>query len=204
MNAVSGIPKIKQPKKRSRWAAIGIGLVLSVGLIYLGFNVFEGVITRADDESPRDVVVNAVTDTTATVSWSTGVAVTGGIVQYGTSATSLTSFAPADTEKNTEHTVTLSLLSPSTTYYFVITYGENKVFDNGGVPWVLSTKAEGSVEEAGADEGQTSPASTAPTATPGVEPASSCTETECDAIKAKLGNGCQTRDYILCIRKDSQ
>lgn len=197
----NAIPSIKQPKKRSRLAAVGIGLILSFGLIYLGFNVFEGVITRADDEAPRDVIISTVTETTATVSWTTGTAVTGGVLQYGTSATSLTSFAPADTEKSTDHTVTLNLLSPATTYYFVITYGENKVFDNGGVPWVLSTKAEGSDAALQEEVSPTPIAGAGPTATPGVEPASRCEETDCDAIKAKLGNGCETRDYILCIRK---
>lgn len=197
----NSIPSIKQPKKRSRFAAIGIGLVLSFGLIFLGFNVFEGVITRADDEAPRDVIISTVTESTATVSWTTGTAVTGGVLQYGTSATSLTSFAPADTEKSTDHSVTLNLLSPATTYYFVITYGENKVFDNGGVPWVLSTKAEGSDTALEEVVSPTPAVASEVTATPGVEPASRCEETDCDAIKAKLGNGCETRDYILCIRK---
>ncbi len=199
----SSLPGFKKSNSRSRWAAIGIGLFLSFGLIFLGFNVFQGVITRADDEAPRDVIISKITDTTATVSWTTGVAVTGGVVQYGTSASSLTSFAPADTEKNTEHTITLNLLSPATTYYFVITYGENKKYDNGGAPWIFSTKVEGSSE---VDESTDTVESGSglPSSTPGVEPASRCEETDCDAIKEKLGKGCETRDYILCIRKKAQ
>lgn len=206
MSPIAGVPNTKRPKKRNRLAAWGVGLLLSLGLIYLGFSIFEGVITRADDESPRDVVVNSVTPTTATISWSTGVASAGGVVQYGTSVTSLSSFAPADAASSNDHSVTLSLLSPATTYYFIISYGENKVFDNGGVPWVLSTKPEGS--SGGAQESELSPSPTPlvalPSTTPGVEPASVCAEKTCEAIKAKLGSGCQTRDYILCLRTKSQ
>jgi cytoskeletal protein RodZ len=188
--------------KLSRPLAIVIGIFLSVGMMFLGFNVFQGVFTRATDERPEDVVITDVTSSTAKISWTTGIEATGGLVQYGTSPTSLTSFAPADTAKSKDHSVILTLLQPGTTYYFEISYGENNKFDNGGVPWMITTKAEGSDSSANGDEtSSVKPAlSAVPTDKPAV--ALSCDVTECAEIKRKLGKGCSTQDYILCIRKN--
>jgi hypothetical protein len=185
----------------SRPLAIVIGIFLSVGMMFLGFNIFQGVFTRATDERPDDVVITEVTSSTAKISWTTGIEATGGLVQYGTSPTSLTSFAPADTAKTKDHSVMLTLLQPGTTYYFEISYGENNKFDNGGVPWMITTKAEGADSAAASDEA--APVKTAITAIPTDKPAvvAGCTVTECAEIKSKLGKGCSTQDYILCIRK---
>lgn len=187
--------------------AIFIGLLLFVLMVFFTFRIFG---TRAADFEPRDVVVSNIEKNSAKISWATGVE-TQGIIEYGTSPTALNFFAPEPTkEKN--HSVDLTLLSPSTTYYFIIRIGEKK-YDNGGVPWSFTTK--------GVEKSQpiipspTTPSSSQkPTPTPiqrliinnyYQEPTPTikfeCNETDCEKIKEKLGKGCSTKDYFMCIKK---
>jgi len=184
-------------------SAIVIGIVLFIILLFLSFRIFG---TRAADFEPRDVVVSNIEKNSVTISWSTGVE-TQAIIEYGTSPTALNFFAPEATkEKN--HTLDITLLSPSTTYYFVIRIGDKK-YDNGGVPWSFTTK--------GVEKSQPSiPSPTKiniqnqPTPTPiqklkieerAPTQALSCNETNCEKIKEKLGKGCTTQDYFVCLKK---
>jgi len=193
---------IKLPKI----AAIGIGTVLAILLIYIGFQLFSNVFTRASDMEPRDVVVSDIGQNSVKVSWSTGIE-TQGVIEYGTTPTALNFFAP-ESARTKSHQQDLTLLSPNTTYYFQIRIGEKK-YDNGGVPWTFTTRLT-------SDAGEASPAPTQPvipttsanqpTPVQSVEvPATSetqgCNETTCAAIKAKLGQGCTTKDYMDCIVK---
>ncbi len=173
--------------------SIGIGVVISVLLIIMGFRIVQNLLTRAEDIAPRDVVTAEITQNSAKIAWSTGEE-TQGVVKYGTSPTALNFFAP-ETQKTKTHSVDLTLLSPNTTYYFQIRIGE-KDYDNGGVPWTLATK---NIER--------------PQVVPTVPPlptqvqvvpdanAASCDETDCEKIKEKLGQGCSARDYVLCLNK---
>ncbi len=188
--------------------AIVIGLIVFFLLVYFGFRILG---SRAADMEPREVLITEITQNSAVISWTTGIE-TQGVIEYGTSATALNFFAP-ETQSSKNHEVTLTLLSPSTTYYFQIRVGDKK-YDNGGVPWTFTTKGA-SVSNPITTSTPTGVALTsAPTQTPtpiqvldvGKSGNKSptlppCDETECEKIKLKLGKGCTTQDYFRCIRK---
>ncbi len=182
--------------KLTKISAIIIGIVIFVGLVFLYFSVFG---TRAADFEPRDVVVSNIEKNSVRTSWATGID-TQGVVEYGTTPTALNFFAPEATKGKT-HTLDLTLLSPNTTYYFDIRVGDKR-YDNGGVPWTFTTK--------GAESAVVTPTTvpTQPVSQPtpfqklqipdGTE---NCNETDCEKIKGKLGKGCSTQDYFLCLKK---
>lgn len=183
-------------------AAVFLGIVIFIILVFLFFRVFG---TRAADFEPRDVVVSNIEKNSVKISWATGVE-TQGIVEYGTSPTSLNFFAPEPSrEKN--HSIDLTLLSPSTTYYFAIRIGDKR-YDNGGVPWTFTTKGtEKSVVSSPSPTITNSSNTLESTPTPIQrlridEPTiTKCEETDCAKIKEKLGKGCNTQDYFLCLKK---
>ena len=202
---------------------MAVGGIVSVVLAYLVFGMIQGRFIRANDEQPQDVQITNVTGTTATITWKTPIEADGGVIQYGVSPAALGSFAPIEGEKSTSHVVDLSLLTPATTYYFQIVYGENKIFDNGGAPWTFVTKGDGEADAVetginlqsivtptpivvitaspvGADAvaPSTSPSTTTTTTT---TTSATCDYTDCDQIKSKLGKGCSTQEYMRCIKK---
>lgn len=194
-------------KKSSKITAVAVGFIISVGVVYLGFTLVQGYFTRATDERPEDVQISTITETSAKVTWTTANSSDGGVIQYGVSPTGLTSYAPAEGGRTTNHSVDLTLLAPATTYYFEIFYGEGRKYDNAGVPWTFVTKARSATIEA-SGSAQTVPvvqpvASPTTVAAPTSPPAQTCTETDCDAIKAKLGRGCSTQEYIRCIKREA-
>ena len=180
-------------------ASIGIGVVIAVLLIFMGFKLFSGVFTRAADYEPRDMVVANIEKNSVKLSWATGIE-SQGVIEYGTSPTALNFFAPEPAKTKT-HTQDLTLLSPSTTYYFQLRIGDNK-YDNGGVPWTFTTKG---TEKSVISTPVPTSAVVKPTPVQRLEipvtPAAVCNETDCTKIKAKFGKGCDTADYWKCIRK---
>lgn len=188
----------------TRIASIVIGLVLGVLLIVGGFRLFQNTFSRAGDEAPRDVIVSEISQNGAKVVWSTGQE-NQGVVEYGTSPTALNFFAP-EGQKTLSHSVDLTLLSPATTYYFQIRIADQK-YDNGGVPWTFTTKGTDTTQVPTATPTSATqptpiqslevPAPDVPTAAP-TTAALTCDETDCEKIKAKLGKGCNTSDYIKC------
>jgi len=116
---------------------IAIGTVAGIVVVIGGFSLIQNVFTKAADAAPRDLIISNITTNTAKIAWTTDQE-TQGVVEYGSSPTSLNLFAP-ETQKQRNHTVDLTLLSPATSYYFQIRIGETKN-DNGGVPWTFSTK----------------------------------------------------------------
>jgi hypothetical protein len=132
------------------------------------------------------------------ISWATGVD-TQAVIEYGTSPTALNFFAP-EAQKGKNHSVDLTLLSPSSTYYFQVRIGDQK-YDNGGVPWTFTTKGT----EASQIVPSPTPTSSANQPTPIQQlriddNTSGCNETDCAKIKEKLGKGCSTQDYFKCLR----
>ncbi len=201
--------------KSKKITAIIIGGILSIGLLVFGFQLISGVFTRASDIEPRDVVISDITKNTAKISWSTGIE-TQGVVEYGTTPTALNFFAP-ETSRTKSHQVELTLLSPSTTYYFQIRIGDKK-YDNGGVPWTFTTKStEETVlptptREASALTNQSPTPTEALRKNPRLSgstelevektsPTQGCNETDCQKIKELLGKGCTSQDYIKCLLK---
>lgn len=176
-------------KFTTKFLYIGFGVVIGILLIIMGFRTVQNLFTRAEDIAPRDVVTGEITQNSAKIVWTTGEE-SQGVVKYGTSPTALNFFAP-ETQKTRNHSADLTLLSPGTTYYFQIRIGE-KDYDNGGVPWTLATK---NIEK------QTVVPTAPPLPTQAQAAPSSCNETNCDKIKGKLGQGCSTRDYVLCLKK---
>ncbi len=195
---------------------MAIGGIVSVVLAYLVFGMVQGRLTRANDEVPQQVQITNVTGTTATISWKTPIEADGGVIQYGVSPASLGSFAPIEGEKSLNHTVDLSLLTPATTYYFQIVYGEDRVYDNGGAPWTFVTKGDDALDTSGINLQNSAVASPTPaqaivipTSAPAA-PASTtdtsattsgCNYSDCETIKSKLGQGCSTQEYMQCLRK---
>lgn len=178
--------------------AVIIGFILFALLVFAGFRIFG---TRAADYEPSDVVVSNIEKNSVKLSWATGVE-TQAVIEYGTSPTALNFFAPEAT-KEKSHTLDLTLLSPSTTYYFDIRVGDKK-YDNGGVPWTFTTKSTESSILPSPTPTKVTGQTTSPTPIQRLridDGASGCTETTCDAIKAKLGKGCSTQDYFLCLKK---
>lgn len=136
------IDKTNLPKILS----IIIGSLLAIVVLFIGFKVVSGLFTKAADAAPREVLITGITQNSAKLGWSTDQE-TQGVVEYGTSPTSLNFFAP-EAAKGQKHTVDLSLLSPNTTYYFQVRIGDQK-YDNGGVPWTFTTKAKGDAATTG-------------------------------------------------------
>lgn len=199
--------------KTMRLAAIFTGIIIFIGLLFLTFRLIG---TRAADFEPRDVVVSNIEKNSVKISWATGVD-SQGVVEYGTTPTALNFFAP-EAAKTKTHSLDLTLLSPSTTYYFDVRVGDKK-YDNGGVPWTFTTKSTEGSAVGSPTSAPTSPAATlaptkAPTGTGGTstsptpiqtleipDGSAGCTETDCVKIKEKLGKGCSTQDYFKCVRK---
>jgi hypothetical protein len=209
--------------KKIRYISIGVGIIISILLIIFGFGFIRSTFTRAEDIAPRDVVVGNITNTTVKVNWTTGKE-NQGVIEYGTSPTALNFYAP-ETKSTDTHAVDLTLLSPNTTYYFQVRIGDKK-YDNAGVPWTFTTKGNDKTTGSDVSENtkitptsstvpQTQSVASSPTPTPisSVEvPASapttapnavtnSCTETDCQKIKDKIGKGCEASDYVKCIMK---
>ncbi len=187
--------------KFTKIAAIVVGIILFIVIVIVAFQLTGA---KAADFEPRDVVVANIAKNSVTLSWSTGTD-TQGVVEYGTTPTSLNFFAP-EPSKTSTHSLDLTLLSPSTTYYFDISIA-NKKYDNGGVPWTFTTKsAQESVVSSptATPSGSTGTSGLSPTPVQTLQIPSgneNCNVTDCNAIKAKLGKGCSTQDYLLCVKK---
>ena len=203
--------------RATKLTSIGLGVIIAILLIVIGFKMFQSVFTRASDSEPRDVVISNILQNTAKIGWATGVD-TQGVIEYGTSPTALNFYAP-EIQAAKIHSLELTLLSPNTTYYFNVRIGDKK-YDNGGVPWTFTTKStEKSVNPTAATTSSI-PKSGKPTPTPYQEltipdkgssslpiptVVANCSDTDCQKICQKLGKGCSTSDFIKnkCVGKVS-
>lgn len=94
----------------------------------------------ADSESqPKNIRVSNITDTSATVSWTTDKETSNYLV-WGTSSGSITKIVDEDAQngKYFNHTVTVSGLSPKTTYFYKIN-SDGVIYDNSNAPWQFTT-----------------------------------------------------------------
>lgn len=182
-------------------ASMVIGFVIALILVFMAFRFIQNTFIRAEDYTPRDVVVSDISQNSVKISWVTG-RESQGVVEYGTTPTALNFFAP-ETQKSINHSVDLTLLSPNTTYYFQIRIGDKK-YDNGGVPWSFTTKEPETNQANTPKLSPTNPLIPSPTNTPTtpVSNNSTCDETDCQKIKDKIGKGCTARDYTQCLLKN--
>lgn len=204
-------------KNTLKIVAIIAGIAISIPLIAFAFLMLSGVITRAGGKTPTDVEVLRVQSTSATVSWLTSDD-TEGTILYGTTPSQLRLVYPEIGSKSS-HRVTLTLLKPSTTYYFAIRIGDD-IYDNDGVPWKFTTTAAGEqgskVPSPGVTEiiispqrvtpGSSGSAQISPTGpdmgpTAIVQPSSCPITDNCDDIQKRLGKGCTSADYVKCLKK---
>lgn len=183
--------------KGKKIAAVAIGVVLSIVLVGGGYIALQNVASRADDVVPRDVIISQIGQNDAQVGWTTGQE-TQGVIEYGTSPAALSFFAPESAETLT-HTVDLTLLSPSTTYYFQIRIADT-VHDNGGVPWTFTTKSVASDTNPSAESSTGEGSTTSESSSSNFVTSPTCNETDCEAIRDAFFSGCDTQDYIRCLK----
>lgn len=193
---------VRKPNKL-RIMAISIGLLVALPLgSFLFFNS-ESYFARASDELPRDVIVNDITKSSATIVWTTDKE-TQAVVEYGLNPEELTIYNPELTPKK-DHAVELTLLTPSTTYYFQIRIGST-VYDNAGIPWTFTTHSISGEDVRDRVKGVSTQITPRITKKPGNDSSSSaslstskCEVSDCNEIKSLLGLGCGARDYIQCL-----
>ena len=185
--------------KKSKVLALVIGSVLGLGLIAGGF-LFMQTFSRASSDTPEEVVTSEITATSAKVSWKTGNETVGTLISYGTSVDLATPLVqPSDPTLSKDHSAVITGLTPSTTYYFVL--GAEKEFNNAGVPWSFTTKSENeTTTELIATPTPSVSVAAEPTEAPIGDRINTCKETNCEAIKAKLGTECSTQEYMKCIK----
>ncbi|MFA6005864.1 MAG: fibronectin type III domain-containing protein [Patescibacteria group bacterium] len=147
---MAALPALKEKQVRIITIVLGSITALLVGVI--GFQLVAGALVRAEDLSPKNLAITEITTSSSRVKWATD-RETQSVIEYGTTPTQLTFFAPEATSSK-EHSIELNLLNAGSTYYFQLRTGDKK-FDNGGVPWTFTTASQNSAQGANPD---TSPA----------------------------------------------
>lgn len=190
--------KVKQVKM----ATYILGAVASLLIGILGFRFLgEYLTSRASNSAPLNLSITEITQNSAVVKWETDQE-TQVVIEYGTSPTSLTFFAPEAT-RTKSHRLELNLLAEATTYYFQIKSGD-QLFDNGGVPWTFTTlkqtEPEASPTQTEDTTAEPSPTvSLSPTAeaepSPSINPTTVTKDTKCDLETYKTHYYTDTPEY---------
>lgn len=108
----------------------GVFLINSQQVFKIGANV---------DAIPKNVRVSNITDTSATVTWTTDIESTG-FVKWGKSESSLSKVALEEgDEKSIVHSVNILGIEPKTKIYFKINSNSTD-HDNQGAAWTIETK----------------------------------------------------------------
>lgn len=193
---------VEKPNKL-RVIAISIGLLIALPLGSFFFFNGQNYFARASDELPRDVIVSDITKSTASIVWTTDKD-TQAVIEYGLSPDELSLFSPELSAKK-DHSADLTLLTPSTTYYFQMRVG-GVVYDNAGVPWTFTTHTITGEDARDRVKGVNTQVTPRITKDPDKDSSdsadlstSNCKATSCEEIKALFGRGCSSRDYIQCI-----
>jgi hypothetical protein len=120
-----------------------------IGIFILFIGVFAGVfllkntqifkIGASATDEPKNITVSNLSDSSATISWTTGGA-TIDFLNWGKTQGNLNGVENENetSQKFFTHSITLAGLAPDTTYYYKInSNGTN--FDNNGIPWQFAT-----------------------------------------------------------------
>ena len=183
-------------KKHNIKRIVAIGLVVLVGVPMLFFGMLAGqnIFAREEDQIPRDVAVTAISKSSATIKWVTDQKIQG-VIEYGISPNVLNFYAP-EPATTKDHAVELTLLTPSTPYYFIIRVGD-KIHDNAGMPWTFTTKSITGEDVSDQVRGITTRISDAEKKQKSINTKSAvCTAKTCAEIQLQLGKGCAMTDYI--------
>lgn len=124
-----------------------IGLIVFM-LLVLGGVIFLGrgastYLAKASSCQAQKVSATNVSENSAVITWQSE-DISQGRVEYGTNASNLTFSAPEATSGK-DHNVRLTLLTPNTVYYYLVTIGTNKCDSSGQVcttscvPWSFTT-----------------------------------------------------------------
>jgi hypothetical protein len=119
-----------------------------LGILLLLGGVFAGVILLRNNQvfkigaspeiAPKDVRIGSLSDSSATISWTTDEQ-TVDFVSYGATKNIGTVVKEtADDQRFNNHSITITGLNPKSEYFFKIS-SNGTTFDNNGVPWQFST-----------------------------------------------------------------
>ncbi len=117
-------------------------LLVLGGVIVLGKGA-SSYLAKASSCQAQKVSATNVSENSAVITWQSE-DISQGRVEYGTNASNLTFSAPEATSGK-DHNVRLTLLTPNTVYYYLVTIGTNKCDSSGQVctascvPWSFTT-----------------------------------------------------------------
>lgn len=130
-------------KKNTIPTILGVIILLAgtfLGVFYLSMTqVFR--IGASPQTQPKDVRVSNISDTSASISWTTDGSTTDFLI-WGGSQSSISNVLTEDTsnQKYFIHSITITGLKENTSYYFKIN-SEGSSYDNNGLPWQFTTGA---------------------------------------------------------------
>lgn len=123
-----------------------LSIVILTATILMGKNA-QSMFSRASSCAVQNVSAVQVSANSAVINWES-TDVTQGMVLYGTNSTDLNFSAP-EGSANKSHNLPLTLLTPNTVYYYLISVGNTKCDSSGQscndattcVPWSFTTAA---------------------------------------------------------------
>lgn len=167
-------------------------IILLVATIFLGRGA-QNIFSRASSCDAQNVSAAQVSANSAVITWESN-DVSTGRVEYGTNSTNLNLQTPEGSSGKT-HNVPLTLLTPNTVYYYLITVGSTKCDSSGQsckdeacVPWSFTTVAITPQQQIVAPILSPTPAS--PSATPVASVSAAPTvalSLFCQQVKANIG-----------------
>ncbi len=126
------------------FALVFLVVIVLVAVLFLGKGS-QNIFSRASSCGITRVSSVQVSANSAVISWES-TDVSQGLIQYGTTATNLNFSAPEGSSGKT-HSVPLTLLTPNTVYYYLVSIGNSKCDSSGAscntacVPWSFTTAA---------------------------------------------------------------
>lgn len=132
-------------KKSLKVGGIIAVLLMALTVTIIGGSRAANYFAKASSCQAQKVSHLQVTPNSAVISWETQ-DVSQGRVEYGTNPASLTFTAPEGTSGKT-HNVPLTLLTPNTVYYYLVTIGNTRCDSSGQkcdsncVPWSFTTNS---------------------------------------------------------------